>query len=76
MAAQLWYSALDQQPNLPDDFAQGDFSKLLTWLQRNVHAKGKRYDALALTEKVTGQKLSPAALLRYLRERYVPLYCS
>lgn len=76
MAAQLWYSVLDQQPNLPTEFARGDFSKLLGWLQKNVHAEGKRYDVLALTKKITGQKLSPAALLRYLRERYVPLYCS
>lgn len=76
MAAQLWYHALEQRPGLPAEFAKGDFSWLLGWLQKNVHAEGKRYDALALTEKVTGQKLSPAALLRYLRERYLPLYCS
>ncbi len=76
MAAQLWYSALEQHPELSDEFAVGDFSWLLGWLQKNVHAEGKRYDALALTEKVTGEKLSPAALMRYLRERYVPLYCS
>jgi len=76
MAAQLWYSVLDQHPELSDEFANGDFTWLLGWLQKNVHAEGKRYDALALTEKVTGKKLSPAALMRYLRERYVPLYCS
>ena len=76
MAAQLWYSVLDQHPKLTDEFAKGDFTWLLSWLQKNVHAEGKRYDALALTEKVTGEKLSPAALMRYLRERYVPLYCS
>lgn len=76
MAAQLWYAALAQHPELPDEFARGDFTWLLGWLQKNVHAEGKRYDALALTKKVTGEKLSPAALLRYLRERYVPLYCS
>lgn len=76
MAAQLWYHALSQRPDLPNEFAQGDFSWLLGWLQQNVHAEGKRYDALELTQKVTGQELSPAALLRYLRERYLPLYCS
>jgi len=76
MAAQLWYHALTLRPELNDEFARGDFSWLLGWLQKNVHAEGKRLDAMALTEKVTGEKLSPKALLRYLRERYVPLYCS
>jgi carboxypeptidase Taq len=76
MAAQLWYRALELRPALTDDFAQGDFTWLLKWLQENVHAEGKRFDVLALTKKVTGHELSPKALLRYLRERYLPLYSS
>lgn len=75
IAAQLWYTAKAQRPALEEEFAQGDFSWLLKWLQTNVHAEGKRYDALALTRRITGEELSPKALLRYLRERYLPLYC-
>ncbi len=74
IAAQLWYFALSQHPTLTDEFARGDFSWLLQWLQTNVHAEGKRYDALALTKRITGEELSPQSLLRYLRERYLPLY--
>jgi carboxypeptidase Taq len=74
MAAQLWYRALGELPGLEDDFARGDFSRLLGWLRTNVHARGQLYEPLELVRKVTGEALTPKYLLRYLRERYGPLY--
>ncbi|MFI5357808.1 MAG: carboxypeptidase M32 [Opitutales bacterium] len=74
LAAQLWYRALALRPDLPEDFARGDFTWLLNWLHENVHAHGKRYYLRELAKRVTGEELSPQALLRYLRERYLPLY--
>ena len=76
LAAQLWYAVKAQRPAIEDEFAQGDFSGLLNWLRANVHAAGKRHDALELSRRVTGEELSPKSLLRYLRERYLPLYCA
>jgi carboxypeptidase Taq len=76
LAAQLWYHALALRPGLPQEFARGDFSWLLNWLHENVHAHGRQYYLRELAQRVTGEKLSPQALLRYLRERYQPLYCS
>jgi carboxypeptidase Taq len=70
LAAQLWYRALALRPTLEDDFARGDFTWLLGWLRANVHAQGRRYDALQLARRVTGEELSPKHLVRYLRERY------
>ena len=74
MAAQLWYHVLKLRPELEEDFARGDFKWLLTWLRENIHARGKRYDTLALVQQATGEPLSPKYLLRYLKERYGPLY--
>lgn len=74
MAAQLWYRALALRPELEADFARGDFTWLLRWLRENVHTQGRRYDLLALARRVTGEELSPRHLVRYLRERYLPLY--
>lgn len=76
LAAQLWYAIKAQRPAIEDEFARGDFSGLLNWLRENVHGAGKRYDALELSRRVTGGELSPQSLLRYLRERYLPLYCA
>lgn len=74
MAAQLWYRALALRPELEADFARGDFSWLLGWLRREVHAAGRRYAMPELVRRVTGEPLSPQPLLRYLRERYGALY--
>ena len=43
---------------------------VLGWLREQVHAQGRRFDALELARRVTGEELSPRALVRYLRERY------
>ncbi len=74
MAAQLWYRALALRPELEADFGRGDFSWLLGWLRREVHAAGRRHPMPELVRRVTGESLSPQPLLRYLRERYGALY--
>jgi carboxypeptidase Taq len=74
LAAQLWYRALELRPGLEEDFARGDFSWLLGWLRKEVHAYGRREELPALVWRVTGGELSPRALVRYLRERYGRLY--
>ncbi len=74
LAAQLWYTASDQLPSIEDDFASGDFSRLLNWLREKVHQHGARYHLMELSQVATGQELSPQALIRYLKERYIPLY--
>ena len=74
MAAQLWYRALADLPGVEEDFARGDFSRLLGWLRRNVHEKGRRHDTQELVRVITGESLTPKHLLRYLGERYLPLY--
>ena len=74
LAAQLWYAALDQIDGLEDKIADGDFLALLNWLRIKIHKQGKRYDLQELSRQATGQDLSPTALIRYLKERYLPLY--
>ncbi|MCX6954906.1 MAG: carboxypeptidase M32, partial [Verrucomicrobia bacterium] len=74
LAAQLWYRALELRPGIEEEFARGDFTWLLGWLRTEVHAQGRRFDALELARRVTGVELSPRALVRYLRDRYGGLY--
>ena len=74
LAAQLWYAALDQLPGLESDFERGDFGRLLGWLRQTIHRRGSRHRLLDLTRLATGQELSPKPLVRYLEERYGPLY--
>ena len=74
IAAQLWYTAHECLPNLSADFERGKFSRLLTWLQTEVHQQGRRYAPLELVRRVTGKDLSPTPLLAYLNDRYGSLY--
>jgi carboxypeptidase Taq len=65
---------LSLRPGIEEDWARGDFTWLLGWLRENIHSQGRRLDALSLVRQVTGEELSPAPLMRYLRERYGKLY--
>jgi carboxypeptidase Taq len=76
IAAQLWETVRTAMPDLEDDFARGDFTRLLSWLRNHVHVHGRRHDTPALVRRATGHELSAAPLLRYLRERYAALYLS
>ncbi len=74
MAAQLWYQIRQDLPDLDAQIARGEFAPLLGWLRTHIHQHGRRFDTRQLVQKVTGQDLGPACLLRYLSERYLPLY--
>lgn len=74
LAAQLWYTVLDAIPGLESEIEQGNFTSLLSWLRETIHRHGKRYNTLELTRRATGKPLGPDALIRYLKERYLPLY--
>lgn len=74
MAAQLWYAARKAMPDMDERFASGDFSGLLDWLRENVHQHGKLHGTSELVRRVTGRELGPDDLMRYLEERYLPLY--
>lgn len=74
IAAQLWARVQALRPDLEDDFARGDFTWLLGWLRENIHAHGRRYPALELVRRVTGEELSPRHLVAYLAKRYGGLY--
>ena len=74
VGAQLWYTILEQIPDLEDQFARGNYRPLLNWLREHVHSKGRRHFTLEFTRTTTGRELSTEYLVRYLRERYLPLY--
>jgi carboxypeptidase Taq len=70
IAAQLWSAAQEALPGVEEDFARGDFSRLLGWLRAEVHAHGRRENAFELARRATGAELGPEALLAYLESRY------
>ncbi|MCA9284018.1 MAG: carboxypeptidase M32 [Phycisphaerales bacterium] len=73
-AAQFFEKAVAEMPGLPNEFAAGEFGQLKKWLNRNIHAHGKRYRPGELCTVVTGKPLSADPLMRHLEGKLLPLY--
>ncbi len=70
-AAQLYAAAQVEIPDLEKQFAKGDFTQLLQWLRKHVHAHGRRFDAQTLMKRATGKDLSSEAFVTYLKTKYI-----
>jgi carboxypeptidase Taq len=73
-AAQFYQQARTDIADLEESFARGDFSLLLDWLRKNIHAQGMRYKAPALIEHVTGEPLNHQHMITSLRQKYTEFY--
>ncbi|MEW6070455.1 MAG: carboxypeptidase M32, partial [Candidatus Thermoplasmatota archaeon] len=73
-AAQLFNHAKKDIKNLENEISKGKLSVLKQWLNRNVHQYGKLYSAKELTKKVTGETLNPEYFIKYLKNKFGPLY--
>jgi len=74
VAAQLWYHIREAIPDLDAQIEVANFTPFLTWLRKHVHEQGRRTFTREFVRNTTGAELSPDFLVRYLRERYLPLY--
>lgn len=70
-AAQIYRAAVDNNPAVTVNLAQGDVSQLLSWLHEQVHARASRYSTSEILELATDAPLSPTAFLTHLKNRYL-----
>ena len=61
-------------PDLKGRMARGEFGELRSWLNRKIHAHGRRYRAGELCGMLTGKPLGADPLLRHLEGRLGPLH--
>ena len=74
MSAQIFACAQAALPDLNRSAARGDFTDLLAWLRTHFHQYGRRRSAAALMAQFTGEVLSAAPWLAYVRNKYGVLY--
>ena len=74
ISVQLWETFGRVHPTRDDDIRRGDFSALLAWLREGVHRHGRKYEPQELVERVTGSRIDPEPYLRYLEQKYRPIY--
>lgn len=74
LSVQYFNTALKEHPTMPDEFAQGKFDTLLTWLNKNIHQYGRKYTSQELTRRVTGGAIDAAPYVAYLEKKYADVY--
>ena len=73
-AAQFFESAQKELGDLSAQFVKGEFAPLLSWLNKNIHHRGRQYPPTELVRVVTGESLSHKPLMAHLHGKYDELY--
>ena len=66
MAAQVLAAGHRAMPDLDQQLARGDYRGLLNWLTEAIYQHGRAYSTEELLERISGDGLNVAPLLRYL----------
>ena len=74
MSAIFFDQALAAHPAIPSQIGQGEFGTLHGWLKENIYQHGSKFTANELIERITGQPLTIAPYIRYLRRKFGELY--
>jgi len=74
VSVQLFEAARQAHPGLTDEFRQGRFSTLLSWLRQHVHRHGRKFFPRDLIKRATGADLTPEPYLRYLETKFGAIY--
>lgn len=71
----LFYSrALQENPQIPEEMRQGNFSTLRNWLRETIYQHGKIFTTQELVERIGGGGVTVGPYLEYLRRKYSRWY--
>jgi len=73
-SAQIYHKALEDNPNMENEFENGNFTTLLKWLRENIHKYGGRYYPKDLIKIATGEQPNPDYFVNYIYDRYGEIY--
>jgi carboxypeptidase Taq len=74
LSAQFYAAALKAHPDIPGEIATGEFSTLHVWLREQLYQHGRKLKPFELVERTTGERISVAPYLDYLRAKFGELY--
>jgi carboxypeptidase Taq len=74
ISVQLFDKAKADIPSLPEQIAAGQFGELLGWLRENVHRHGRKYTPAELVKRVTGNELTAANYVAYIKTKFSDIY--
>ncbi|MGD8330061.1 MAG: carboxypeptidase M32 [Acidobacteriota bacterium] len=73
MSAQIFSRVRSAIPDIELQIAEGDFTDLLTWLQRNIYRHGRKFTANELLARTGAGELSADSWLTYILAKYSDL---
>lgn len=75
LSLQFYSQTLKDIPNLPEQFAEGQFGPLLEWFREKIHRHGRKFTANELIKRVTGDDTIQAGpYLNYIKQKYSDIY--
>jgi carboxypeptidase Taq len=74
ISVQFFDKAKADIPSLPEQIAAGQFGELLGWLRENVHRHGRKYTPAELVKRVTGNDLTAANYMAYIKAKFSDIY--
>ncbi len=74
LSVQLFETAVEKHPQIPEEIGRGEFGTLLGWLHENIHRHGRRYEPKDLIQDTTGRPLDTTPYLKYLNNKFGELY--
>ena len=69
-AAQLFAAAKAAHPDIPERISRGDFTPLVGWMRKSLHARGSSASTDELLETATGKPLGTDDFKAHLQARY------
>ncbi len=75
LSVQFYSQALRDMPDLPDQFARGEFGALGSWLRQQLYRHGSKFTANELIKRVTGDTgLNARPYLDYIKHKFGEIY--
>jgi carboxypeptidase Taq len=74
LSAQFFESATRAHPEIRTQIPRGEFGTLHGWLRENLYQHGSKFTADELVRRVTGGPMSIEPYMKYLWNKYQPLY--
>jgi carboxypeptidase Taq len=73
-SAQFYTAMKKAIPDIEKQIGKGEFGEIKSWLRKHIHTHGKAYSAEELVKRVTGEPLTSAYFVEYLRGKYKEIY--
>ena len=75
LSLQFYTQTLRDIPDLPEQYAKGEFDGLLAWFRENIHRHGRKYTANELLERITGSpQIEAKPYLTYIEQKFSEIY--